>query len=213
MMKIYDCLQGTDEWQLHRLGKITASKFSILMGKSFAKTVYTYAYEIVAEMLTGEWKEVSAIQMDWGHENEPKARKNYKLATFNHVEEVGFIEYNNMIGCSPDGLVGQTGMLEIKCPWNSSNHVISLVKKNVPEIYKAQVQGQLWIAGREWCDFVSFDPRVKDLSKQLIIIRANRDEGYIKELQDKVFRFVDVICGLLGNLGLNNLLEQEQQQV
>jgi putative phage-type endonuclease len=202
-MKIHNCLQGTDLWHQIRLSKITASKFAILMGKTFGKTVYTYAYEIVAEMLTGEWKEVSAKQMDWGHQNEPKARKNYKLATFNHVEEIGFIEHSEMIGCSPDGLIGKSGMLEIKCPWNSSNHVISLSKKEVPAIYKAQVQGQLWVSERDWCDFVSYDPRIKDPLKQLIIIRANRDESYIDELKNKVYKFRDVVLGVLDNLGIN----------
>ena len=207
-MKIYDFEQGTEEWHKIRLGKITASKFDILTGKTFGKTVYNYAYEIVAEIITGQWKEVSAKQMEWGSENEPYARKAYKMLTFNNAKEIGFIEHDDMIGCSPDGIIGDEGLIEIKCPWNSSNHVISLAKKEIPLIYKAQVQGQLWISERKWCDFVSYDPRVKDDFKKIILIRVNRDEEYIEFLKEKVFKFKKIVQDICYNIMDKKLLKE-----
>ncbi len=198
-MKYIDCTQGTEEWKKHRLGKCTASMFNILMGKTFGKTVYNYAYELIAESLTGMQKEVSARPLEWGTEHEPDARFLYEHLTFTLVRQVGFAEYSDMIGCSPDGLIGDDGLQEIKCPYNSSNHVISLVTKEVPKIYKAQVQGNLWITDRQWCHFVSYDPRFPE-GKQLIIIKSERDEAYIEMLKGKVFEFVKLVESLRRKL-------------
>ena len=199
-MKIHNVEQGTQAWHELRLCKITASKFDLLMGKKFGKTVYTYAYELVAEKLTGTWKDINAKAIEWGNEHESDAREYYKKTTFNYVKKIGFIEYDNYIGCSPDGFVGKYGTIEIKCPYNSSNHIISLAKKEAPDIYLSQIHGQLWLSGRSWCDFVSYDPRVQDKSKKIVIIRVDRDDEMIDKLKTRVFEFKKIVQDILKQL-------------
>jgi len=197
--------QGTVEWHEARLAKITASRFGEVLkkgtkGEMFGKVAWSYAYELVAEKLTGTWKEISARPMEWGKANEPMARKMYMAETFDYVQEVGFVDYIDMIGCSPDGLIGDDGCLEIKCPWDSANHVRALETKQVPEIYVPQVQGQLMCLDRKWCNFVSYDPRFKDISKRIIFIPVYRDEEYIKILLNRLNEFKKIVKSILEKI-------------
>jgi len=198
-------IQGSVEWHEARLGKITASRFGDVLSKGrgtpFGKVAYAYAYELVAETLTGTWKEIYARPLEWGKEHEADARQLYQSETFNYVKEVGFELYDDMIGCSPDGLIGDDGCLEIKCPYDSTNHVRALETKNVPKIYVPQVQGQLMCLGRKWCNFVSYDPRFKDISKRAIFIPVERDEEYIKMLSSRLSEFKKIVKSILNKVG------------
>lgn len=190
--------QGSQEWKDARLGKITASRFSDVMAKGkgteFGKTAYSYAYELIAEEFTGMQKEFSNAAMEWGTEHEVAARLKYQRETFNAIEQVGFIQKNVWVGCSPDGLVDNDGLIEIKCPYNSSIHMKNVSTKELPFEYKAQVQGELWVTDRIWCDFVSYDPRFKN--NDISIIRINRDKEYIEELATKIAKFKNLIDSL-----------------
>ena len=143
---------------------------------------------LIAERLSGISQNgyVNAA-MEWGIENEPHARNAYEMETGNLVTEIGFVELNEYVGCSPDGLIGDDGMVEIKCP-NTSTHIEYILDGRVPPEYVLQIQTQLWVANRHWNDFVSFDPRVP--CRSLFIVRAERDESKIAEIQDAVDVFV-----------------------
>jgi len=184
-MQVINCQQGSQEWLDLRLGKITASMFSAVISKGVTRK--TYMVKLAAEKLTGISQDgFSNKAMEWGTEHEDMARANYELETFNDVNEVGFVQVNEWVGVSPDGLVGEDGLIEIKCP-NSNTHIDTVLGGKMPTKHKPQVQGQLWATRRKWCDFVSFDPRMP--SKQLFIVRVERDEEYIAMLKAEVEKF------------------------
>tara|TARA_Y100000310_G_C20679575_1_gene815119 strand:+ start:2005 stop:2616 length:612 start_codon:yes stop_codon:yes gene_type:complete len=192
-MEIIECTQGEDEWLQTRLGKVTASRFKDVIskgrGNAPSKTREAYMLQLVAELLTDQPQDnFTNAAMEWGTETEPQARATYEFASGLDVVEVGFITHSEHIGVSPDGLIGDNGLLEIKCP-KTTTHLQRVRGGVFPTEYKAQVQGQLWVSEREWCDFVSFDPRIVGPSSYFCI-RVNRDEDYIKELESKVNQFV-----------------------
>ncbi|MFH1302646.1 MAG: lambda exonuclease family protein [Planctomycetota bacterium] len=181
------CEQGTPEWCTFRLGRVTASHFSDVL--STGSTRKTYMMKLLAERMTGEPLETFSTKwMEEGNETEPQARDYYAELNGVGVEQVGFIELGDDIGCSPDGLVGDDGMVQIKCPFPST-HLGYILKGTLPSQYKAQVQGELWVADRQWSDFISFDARVK--SRPYWSVRVLRDETYIKELEAAVTKFAD----------------------
>lgn len=185
--------QRSPEWYAARLGKATASRFTDIMARTrsgYAASRKNYMAELVTERLTNQVPEnFTSSAMQWGIDNEPLARLEYELATGNEVEETGFWLHDTLdAGASPDGFVNHDGILEIKCP-NTATHIDTLESKKVPRQYFAQVQGQLWITGRQWCDFVSFDPRLPQ-NAQMIIIRVDRDHEYIKGLEEEVTKFL-----------------------
>lgn len=188
--------QRSDEWFEQRIGRATASRFKDVMttirsGESAARK--NYRAEIVAERLTGRREETFTSQaMQFGIDNEATARVQYMLATENDVEECGFFTHKDMMaGASPDGLVGEVGVLEIKCP-NTATHIETLKTAKVPYQYYWQVMGQMWITGREWCDFVSFDPRMP-VNAQLFYTRLYRDEEQIQKLEAEVRAFLEEV--------------------
>ncbi len=184
---IHTMEQGSEEWFAVRLGKVTASNFSVAIGKP-GVTRTKYMYKLMAEIGTKERESsYSNAAMEWGTETEPFARDYYEQINDCEVDQVGFVEYSEGIGVSPDGLVGNDGTLEIKCPY-SSTHIGYVIKDKLPATYKAQVQGQLWATGRKWCDFVSYDPRYKP--RPYWSIRVERDEEYIDMLNVKINLFI-----------------------
>jgi putative phage-type endonuclease len=146
--------------------------------------------ELVVEILTGlPAANFVNSAMTWGTETEPVARLQYMLETGNEVEETGLWVHDEIpAGASPDGFVNDDGTLEIKCP-NTATHIETLTTKRVPKQYMAQVQGQLWMTGRKWCDFVSYDPRLPE-NAQMIIIHVQRDEDFIRELESEIRQFI-----------------------
>lgn len=188
--------QRSIDWFAARLGRATGSKFNDIMSRTksgYSASRKNYAAELIIERLTGVPTETfTSAAMQWGTDNEPVARLQYSLETGNDVEETGFWQHDDLdAGASPDGLIGEEGLLEIKCP-NSATHIETLFKKKLPRQYQAQVQGQMWITGRKWCDFVSFDPRLPE-NAQLIIIRVERDDLYIAELEDEINDFLEEV--------------------
>jgi len=188
-MKIYDCIQNSEEWYQVRLGKVTASCFSKAIAGGQGKTRKTYMIQLIAERLTqSEQEGFSSAVMVRGQEIEPYAREYYELLNDVSIREVGFVERNENIGASPDGFIGEDGLIEIKCPL-STTHIATILADKVPTTHKPQIQGQLWVCEREWCDFVSYDPRVRQ--RPFFCERVYRDEDYIKELHIKIQMFID----------------------
>lgn len=191
--KLIQAEQRSDEWYKARLGRATASRFGDVLARTrsgYSAQRKNYKAELVVEILTGSHADFySSAAMQWGTDTEPVARLNYMLATGNQVEETGFwVDDEIGAGASPDGFVGEDGLVEIKCP-NTATHLETLERKEVPYQYKAQVQGQMWVTGRKWCDFVSYDPRLPE-NAQMIIIHVERDEDYIKNLAEEVEQFM-----------------------
>lgn len=183
--------QRTVEWFQARLGKATASKFNDIMKGSRLAGWKNYRADLTSERLTGLPANdgYTSGPMQWGIDNEPLARLMYELVSGNEVEECGFFQHATLeAGASPDGLIGTDGILEIKCP-NTATHIETLRRRQIPSQYFAQVQGQMWMTGRKWADFVSFDPRLP-ANARIIIIRVERDEAYIKQLEQTVGSFL-----------------------
>jgi putative phage-type endonuclease len=188
--------QRSDEWHKARLGKATASRFGDIMATTrsgYAASRKNYTAELVIQRLTNEIPEsYTNAAMQWGTDNEPLARLAYSLETGNDVEETGLWLHEIIpAGASPDGFVNDDGLVEIKCP-NSATHIETLQNKKIPRQYFAQVQGQLWITERSWCDFVSFDPRLPE-NAQMIVIRVDRDDKYITELEKEIITFLQEV--------------------
>ncbi len=184
-MQVFDCEQGSSEWFDLKRGKVTASHFSDVLNKGSGRK--TYMYRVLAERLSGETHPAfSNKAMEDGIEKEPQARAYYE-ALFGKVEQVGFVQLDEDVGCSPDGLVGDDGLLEIKAPYVST-HLAYIYNNRLPAIYVPQVQGQLLVTDRRWCDFVSYAPTVK--ARPFWKIRVYRDESFIKELKIRIIMFV-----------------------
>ena len=201
---IETCEQGSVEWLSLRLGKITASRVKDVLtkgrGTSPSKTAESYMMELIAEILTGNSKPFFENDaMRWGTETEPQARAMYAVNNdFVDVKEVAFVEHNEQVGISPDGLIGDDGLLEIKCP-NTTTQLKRALSDDYSADYKAQIQMQLWVTEREWCDFLSFDPRL-DCDAGYLQQRVFRDEEYIEEMKVKVYAFVEKMNELIKQL-------------
>lgn len=189
-----DIIQGTPEWHAVRCGKATASRIADIVARTksgYSASRANYAAQLVAERLTGVVGEsFSNAAMQWGTEKEPEARAAYEWETDATVLEVGFIDHPRiaMAGASPDGLVGDDGLVEIKCP-NVATHIETLLGGTVPAKYVTQMQWQMACTGRRWCDFVSYDPRLPD-EMRLFVQRVERDDARISELEKEVETFL-----------------------
>lgn len=182
--------QRSPEWYAARLGRATASKFNVIISGEKYATYKNYVAEVVAERLTGKQAEsYTSKEMQHGIDFEATARLKYELATGNEAIECGFFQHTSlMAGASPDGLIGDDGVLEIKCP-NTATHLLTLHKQQIPKQYHWQVQGQMWVTGRKWCDFVSYDPRLSP-NAQYFCTRVLRDEDAISDLEDNIVMFL-----------------------
>ena len=195
--------QGTPEWHQLRLGKVTASRVSDVMAKikiGESASRKNYRAELVVQRLTGLPSEsFTNAAMEWGTATEPMARIAYEIAKEVLVEQVGFIEHPTiaMFGCSPDGLV-HDGMIEIKCP-NSATHIEYLTDNKAPAKYINQMQCQMAVTGKKWCDFVSFDPRLPE-DLQLFVVRVERDQKYIDSMEVEVVEFLTEVEGMVNQL-------------
>lgn len=191
-----EIIQGSDEWFAARLGKATASNFRKILAKiktGEAADRRNYRAQLVGERLTGKKADsFTNDSMKWGTENEPFARIAYIAQTGFDVQEIGFVDHPIlMAGCSPDGLVLDAGLIEIKCP-TLATHIDTLEAQRMPPEHLPQVQGQMWIANRQWCDFVSYHPELPE-KLQLFITRVQRDDAYITELEKEVVLFLSEV--------------------
>lgn len=194
-MIFHDIEQNTDEWLKLRQAKFTASSFKDLFMKETTQGYQDAIYKVAFERLTNESPEsFSNSWMERGHELEQEARDWYELETYNKVHNGGFFEYNDWIGASPDGLIGDSGLIEIKCP-KFSTMMDYLIKKELPKTYYYQVHGQLLVTDREWCDFVAYHP-----SLPKFILRINRDKEVDKEILDKLFKATKEVEQIINKL-------------
>lgn len=197
-------IQGSPEWHAARVGKITASRVVDVMARTKAgwgASRANYAAELIAERLTGNAAaSFTNDAMRWGTDQEPYAREAYARKFGVDVFEIGFVDHPEvaMSGASPDGLIGDDGLVEIKCP-NTATHLDTLLSGSVPGKYITQMQWQMACTGRDWCDFASFDPRLP-LNMQLFVQRVPRDVGLILDLETEVSAFHDEIEAKLSEL-------------
>ena len=186
--------QGSPEWLAERVGKVTASRMADLMART--KTGYgasraNYMAELVAERLTGKPAErFTNDAMRWGTDNESAARDAYAFMTDVTVELAGFVPHPMIAdtGASPDGYVGEHGLVEIKAP-NTATHIDTLLSETVADKYVKQMHWQMACTGRQFCDFVSFDPRMP-ASMQLFVQRIDRRDDLVAEMEDEVRKFL-----------------------
>ncbi len=196
MPEIYTMPQLSESWFAIKMGKIGASSMGkVLMGGG--KTRKSYMLKLAAERLTGERIETySNAAMERGVELEPEARRDYEFIRDVDVVQVGWVERNNDIGCSPDGMVGDNGLVEIKCPLATTCIEYHTHPQGwIPPEYRSQLQAQLWVCEKEWVDFFVYHPKLKPL-----LLKVERNEEYIKNLAAETKAFLDDLEKLVRQL-------------
>ncbi|MDX1902132.1 MAG: YqaJ viral recombinase family protein [Gammaproteobacteria bacterium] len=182
-LQIINCTQGEPEWHSARIGCLTASCYSQILAKGKGLTRRSYMMKIAGERITGNAAEsYTNPHMERGKEQESAARELYVAQSGLEVIECGFMKRGN-IGYSPDGLIGEDGLLEIKTKLAHLQAEVLLDDK-IPSEHIAQIQGGLMVSGRQWLDFVSYCPGMP-----LFIKRVERDEAYIQTLTDELAKF------------------------
>ena len=196
--------QGSDEWLRVRMGKVTASRVADVVAKTksgWGASRANYMAQLIAERLTNVPAEsFTNAAMQWGTEKEPEARDAYAFLRGVSVETVAFVEHPKILmsGASPDGLIGDAGLVEIKCP-NTATHIETLLNGGVAGKYVTQMQWQMACTGRAWCDFVSYDPRLS-VPMDMHIFRVERDEVMINQLEMDVAEFLNEIEDKISRL-------------
>lgn len=199
-MKIFDFPQGSPEWAQARAGMPTASEYSAVLAKGQGKTRLAYLRRVVAEALTG--KPVETFKnghTDRGQEQEEFACAAYEIKTGNAVDKVGFILHESIkTGCSPDGLVGEDGGVEIKCVIPTVQ-LETILSGGFPSEHRAQIQGSLWITGSKWWDFVSYS---EDMPENLrtYIFRVEPDPKFFVQMEAEIVVFLREVDALLADL-------------
>ena len=189
--------QGTDEWHQLRLGKVTASRVADILAKTKSGPSASrgnYLIELALQRVTKTIEESYQNEaMQWGTQTEPQARVAYEVKTGNFVDQIAFVNHPTIagFGCSPDGLVGNDGLIEIKCP-NSATHWGYIKANEPPNKYVIQMQAQMAATGAKWCDFVSFDPRMPERS-QLLIVHVPRDPEFILFMETEIKQFLSEV--------------------
>lgn len=196
--------QGSAEWKQLRLGKVTASRMADVIARTksgYGASRANYLAELVAERLTGVPAEhYTNAAMQWGTEKEPDARAAYSFYANAEIDSAGFVPHPTiaMSGCSPDGLVGTDGLVELKCP-NTATMIDLLRGGTIPDKYICQMFWQMACTGRQWCDFVSYDPRLPP-HMQLYVQRIQRDNRLIKGLEAEVVKFLAEVEATIADL-------------
>lgn len=197
-------IQGSAEWFAARCGKVTASRLNDVLAtikSGEAASRRNYRMQLVVETLTSSPAEsYTNGAMQWGIDHEADARSCYEFTTGNTVTEVGFIDHPTIpgFGASPDGMIGDDGLLEIKCP-NTANHVDWMLAGVVPSEHVNQIMGQLACTGRQWCDFVSYDPRMP-VDLQFFTARIHWDETRIATITEAVTTMRSEVDALVARL-------------
>lgn len=186
--------QHSEEWINARLGRVTASRIADVTAKTrsgWSASRANYMAELLSERLTGVPRDTfTNAAMQWGTDMEPQARRMYEFMEGAEVRQVGFAVHSaiEMAGASPDGLVGDDGLVEIKCP-NTATHIDTLLGSGIDGKYVKQMQWQMACTGRLWCDFVSFDPRLPE-RMQIYIQRVEVDPAMTLDLEKEVREFL-----------------------
>lgn len=187
--------QGTEAWRQARCGVVTASNFKHVMARKAngdqLKARQTYMRSLAFERISQvPVHELTAKSLAWGKTNEGRARSEYEIRSGNVCEEVGLLLHPDMpfVGASPDALVEHDGGIEIKCPISEHIHIGTWLD-GMPEEHMPQVQGAMFVTGRQWWDFVSFDVRLGDHPSSLYVERIPRDPAFIATLEDELWQF------------------------
>lgn len=196
--------QGTDEWVAARIGRVTASRIADLTAGTktgWGASRDNYMADLIAERLTGVAVEgFKSAAMQWGTDTERQARIFYELIEGASVADGGYIDHPTiaMAGASPDGFVGDDGLVEIKCPLTKT-HIETLLGGTVAGTYAKQMQWQMACSGRAWCDFISFDPRMPE-DLRMFVQRVPRDGAVIADLEAAVIDFLAELDGKVDAL-------------
>ncbi len=207
-MIVFDIEQRSEAWHQARAGRVTGTRFKSLMAKETTQTFKDLAYDMAAEIITGKTEEgyVSEV-MQKGIDTEPIARAEYIATIGVDVIEAGFVipdegtKYHEWVGISPDGLIGDDGLLEIKCPMGKT-HLKYLDAGKLPAEYRYQVQGQLFVTGRKYCDFMSY---VDDMNP--FIIRVYPDKEVFEEYEKRLDGVIEKVTEILNNYKNYNIYE------
>jgi predicted phage-related endonuclease len=208
-VNVYDMEQGSDDWKLHRLGVVTASRAHELIKTGKAKGSYSesrkaYMLELIAQVCTGLVPDSASFkQAEWGHENEPLAREAYEAMEFVSVNQCGLIYRDESMRCaiSPDGIMEDRG-LEIKNPFTSQAHIATLLDGKIKPEYVTQCQYSLWVTGLERWDFASFDWRMRGRPEnRLVVIPQYRDDGVMSRFDEEIPKFCAEMDEALERLG------------
>jgi len=200
-MRTLDCQQGSTEWLRARLGVATASRaadaLSVLKSGAPAKARMDYAMELAFERVAGQpLDRAVTVAMNRGSELEPDARAAYEARTGILVDQMGFALHDTLqAGASPDGLIGSDGLLEIKCPFGQ-DRIARIWATNDVSDYVAQVEWQMWILGRQWCDVAIYDPRLSHAGMELLIVRHHMTATAAQELDAKVPEFLALVTDI-----------------
>jgi len=211
-MPLVEVEQRSAEWLAMRVGCVTGSRMSDVMAKlkrkeGEAQSRQDYKAQIVCEILTGRAAEhYVSPAMEWGMENEIFARNAYEVAV-GDIEPVGFALHSAIkrFGASPDGLVGTDGLVEFKCP-NTSTHIDYVLTGVVPAEYQWQMLAEMACSERQWCDFVSYDPRLPK-RLQLFVRRFERDDSRIAEMEAEVEKFLAEVDEQIAKLNKSTLVD------
>ena len=196
--------QGSIEWKLLKVGKVSASRMADLLAKTKSGPSASrakYMAQLLCERMTGQPTEFfTTAAMQRGTEIEPIARAAYEAENLTSVEQIAWVEHPTIpfSGCSPDGLVGEHGLVEIKCK-EIHNHLDSILNDKIDPDHQAQMMWQMCVTGRQWCDYVCFDDRAPE-GLQLFVKRLHRDEEKIKQMEDEVRTFLKDLENMIQKL-------------
>jgi exodeoxyribonuclease (lambda-induced) len=212
--------QNSDSWFQAKCGLLTASEFSEVMKKArnksdeFSASFRSLLYKKCTEAMTGQIKQISAKPLDYGIENEPGAILAYEFINEVEVDRVPIIidKDNNLIGASPDGLIDKDGMIEVKTAFNPQKQIERFFDTKVPAEYLPQIQGNLMVNEREWCDFISYCPAIEN-ENRIIIRRVYRDDNYIAKLRSRTSYFTMTLEGALYELGIQDYKRRKIDQL
>jgi putative phage-type endonuclease len=186
--------QGTDAWKIEKLGHVSAGSVSDILAKGRggeSKMRDAYKWRIITERLTGLVQDsFSNDAMAWGVETEAEARMTYEMIYGVTVDQTGFVKHPTLqwVGASPDGMINGDGLIEIKCP-HTKTHLQTIKSGEAPKVYYSQMQMQMWTMNRQWCDFVSYDPRLPH-NLQFFCKRVERDKEFIADMEKEVLQFL-----------------------
>lgn len=196
--------QGSEAWKLLKVGKVSASRMADLLAKTKSGASASrakYMAQLLCERMTGQPTEFfTTAAMQRGTEIEPIARAAYEAENLTSVEQIAWVEHPTIpfSGCSPDGLVGEHGLIEIKCK-EIHNHLDSILNDRIDPDHQAQMMWQMCVTGRQWCDYVCFDDRAPE-GLQLFVKRLHRDEEKIKQMEDEVRTFLKDLENMIQKL-------------
>jgi len=196
--------QGSEAWKLLKIGKVSASRMADLLAKTktgASASRAKYMAQLLCERMTGQPTEFfTTAAMQRGTEIEPVARAAYEAENFISVDQVAWVEHPTipMAGCSPDGVVGEHGLIEIKCK-EIHNHLDSILNDRIDPDHQAQMMWQMACTGRQWCDYVCFDDRAPE-GLQLFIKRLERNDALIQTMEDEVRKFLKDLDSMIDKL-------------